>query len=389
MGDLRATELRRALRVTRELAELRQLTEFPQRVSELLRELIPCDHAGYTAFQPHTGRAVVVADPPDSVFPGGPAAFAQFSHQNPIAMHVRRTGDPHARRISDFISRRDLHRTELYQHVYKLTPLEYQLAMPIPSPHRTLGRPMEIVGLSLARVRRDFSDTDRLLLDTLQPTFTATLLRLQDLALLRAVSFEKGRDPRWLLLVTDDGSIAWSSTGATEDLGLNVGARLPPPLLRWLHGQRRRLASIQGPGGASEARGSATSSAVAHVPLTLESPGIQVGGVDLSNGSISVQVRLVREAYPQLDAVHLTPRESLVSISALQSIGLTQRQAAVLQLALCGQASPEIARTLGLSVRTVEKHFEGIYARLGVDSRTQAIVTAMQALRAAVLRLDR
>ncbi len=52
----------------------------------------------------------------------------------------------------------------------------------------------------------------------------------------------------------------------------------------------------------------------------------------------------------------------------------------MLALALEGQTSGQIAFVLGLSVRTVEKHFEGIYGRLGAANRAQAVSIALQAI---------
>ena len=42
-----------------------------------------------------------------------------------------------------------------------------------------------------------------------------------------------------------------------------------------------------------------------------------------------------------------------------------------------GLASAEIADTLCISRRTVEKHLENIYGKLGVDSRGAAVAKAL------------
>lgn len=52
----------------------------------------------------------------------------------------------------------------------------------------------------------------------------------------------------------------------------------------------------------------------------------------------------------------------------------------MLALALKGQTSAQIAFAPRLSLRTVEKHFEGIYDRLGAGNRAQAVSIALQAL---------
>lgn len=183
-AELSTNQLRRALRVAGELTELRELGEFPQRTARMLRELVPCDHSGYNAIDLDSGRATVVADPADTVFEGGPELLAAFGHQNPILVRAR-NGDNRIMRLSDYISRRELHRTDLYLAVYRQISLEYQIGMRLPAIGRRMGRQGEMVGLSLARVRRDFDDADRLVLEWMRPHFAATLERLHELTLLR------------------------------------------------------------------------------------------------------------------------------------------------------------------------------------------------------------
>ena len=56
--------------------------------------------------------------------------------------------------------------------------------------------------------------------------------------------------------------------------------------------------------------------------------------------------------------------------------GLTRREREVLQVLMHGATSPEIARQLHLSTRTVENHIAAICTKLGVSSRTAAIDAA-------------
>jgi predicted ATPase/DNA-binding NarL/FixJ family response regulator len=58
---------------------------------------------------------------------------------------------------------------------------------------------------------------------------------------------------------------------------------------------------------------------------------------------------------------------------------LTTRERQVLQLAAEGRASKEIARTLLVSVRTVEHHFSSIYRKTGARSRAAAVAQALRA----------
>lgn len=56
-----------------------------------------------------------------------------------------------------------------------------------------------------------------------------------------------------------------------------------------------------------------------------------------------------------------------------QDVALTDRQREVLRLVRLGMANKQIANALEISKGTVRKHLENIYARLGVQSRTEAV----------------
>jgi len=56
---------------------------------------------------------------------------------------------------------------------------------------------------------------------------------------------------------------------------------------------------------------------------------------------------------------------------SLQSFGLTKREEAIAIQVKNGETNAEIASAFGISRRTVEKHLEAIYLKLGVSSRTK------------------
>jgi DNA-binding NarL/FixJ family response regulator len=57
---------------------------------------------------------------------------------------------------------------------------------------------------------------------------------------------------------------------------------------------------------------------------------------------------------------------------------LSEREAEILDLLALGQGNKSIAAQLYLSVRTVEGHLASIYAKLGVHSRSEAMLIAMR-----------
>ena len=73
---------------------------------------------------------------------------------------------------------------------------------------------------------------------------------------------------------------------------------------------------------------------------------------------------------------HLLAGTSSAPLPAAQ---LTERELAVLELLAHGLHNKQVATRLGISRRTVERHCDNIYDKLGVGSRTEAVVQAISA----------
>jgi DNA-binding NarL/FixJ family response regulator len=58
--------------------------------------------------------------------------------------------------------------------------------------------------------------------------------------------------------------------------------------------------------------------------------------------------------------------------------GLTEREAQVLGLIARGLQTKQVARALGISVKTADRHVQNAYAKIGVSTRAAATVFAMQ-----------
>ena len=64
--------------------------------------------------------------------------------------------------------------------------------------------------------------------------------------------------------------------------------------------------------------------------------------------------------------------------AALRSLGVTDREFAVLELLAAGQSNKEIARSLDISPNTVKSHVLHLFEKLEVQRRTQAIGKARE-----------
>jgi DNA-binding CsgD family transcriptional regulator len=92
-----------------------------------------------------------------------------------------------------------------------------------------------------------------------------------------------------------------------------------------------------------------------------------------SDGS-AVAVHLMRPDEPDAQAEEAVGE--MLSLATLRALGLTRREAEVMRLVAQGKTNQQIAARITVSIRTVQKHLENVYEKLGARSRTQAVLTA-------------
>jgi DNA-binding CsgD family transcriptional regulator len=88
----------------------------------------------------------------------------------------------------------------------------------------------------------------------------------------------------------------------------------------------------------------------------------------------------MRQVNPRrlLQRMAMAPIEGSVKAGTRGRGRLTSREKEILGLAARGTSTTQIARRLSVSTQTVRTHFKNIYPKLGVNSRTEAVVFAMQ-----------
>jgi len=81
--------------------------------------------------------------------------------------------------------------------------------------------------------------------------------------------------------------------------------------------------------------------------------------------------------FRQAPAVDSQPaRSAIVPPTAGPMVGATDREVEVLRLVAAGQSNVEIAETLSISVRTVERHLTNLYAKMGLLGRSARAAAA-------------
>jgi DNA-binding response OmpR family regulator/DNA-binding CsgD family transcriptional regulator len=159
---------------------------------------------------------------------------------------------------------------------------------------------------------------------------------------------------RFLLAVNRLGRILWATPQAQKLLADNLTADaddallLPSAMLQWLDQMQKPAAKPQPSAGFPS-----------NELLRLQYMG--------KVGPDEFLLRLAKDT-----AAYLPSEFS-------RELGLTGREGEVLSWLSKGKSNRDIAQILGLSPRTVDKHLEQIYAKLGVENRTAAAAIAVNA----------
>ena len=111
---------------------------------------------------------------------------------------------------------------------------------------------------------------------------------------------------------------------------------------------------------------------------------IQAGatGYLLKGADVAEIVRAIRNVHD--GGSHLAPRVAARVLGAVGAPrrspmrGLSAREREVLQLLAQGLATKQIARSLGVTERTIKFHVASIFAKLGATNRAQAVALAAQ-----------
>jgi DNA-binding CsgD family transcriptional regulator len=152
---------KRALEIVGETIGLLDLQELCHGMLRALREAVPAEWCALNELPANLPHTISLAEPPAP--PQLHVAFAKYGLQNPLAAHFLQTKNGRALRFSDLVTRRELHRLELYREVYSPLGVEYQIAFTLPSGSH------QVLGIALSRSRRDFTATERDLLNLVRP----------------------------------------------------------------------------------------------------------------------------------------------------------------------------------------------------------------------------
>jgi DNA-binding CsgD family transcriptional regulator len=323
---------------------------FATRLLPLMARLVPGDVVCFAQVDPVKQKLVTQI----TYASGGEAqnrsdVFERYMLTHPVFEHWGKTGQSEAARTSAFVSREEWHTYPLYQEYYKHWRCEDSLAIGLPAP-------AGLIACFCIERAQNFTDRELLLIETVRPYLANIYRTAEAFSLIGQAGNGHGND--WVLLDGQGGPIVASSR-ALQLIARHFPGEsqrehiLPDRLIWWVRRQLKRFT------------------------LDEELPPLDDPFVQTTADGGTLTIRLVCGPTTGEQAVLLL-RESRVANGNQIHLDdmLTAREIEVLTQARQGFTAAEIADALYISRRTVEKHLEHIYNKLGVDSRIEAVTRA-------------
>ena len=222
MDRLSHDDLATILEVVTQVNQAHDREEFLRTALAGTVRAVPCTVATVNEVDPSAGRFHYWMEPASFPLPDNAREiFARLAHEHPLLNYTSATGNGSAKRVSDFWSTEEFHRSRIYQQIYRPMGVEYQVAITLSAPKPT------VVALALSREDEDFSEHDQLVLDALRPHFAQAWRSASDrerlAALLEAAARAVGEQGWGVVLLSEPPEEV--TPGALANLSRYFGPR--------------------------------------------------------------------------------------------------------------------------------------------------------------------
>jgi DNA-binding CsgD family transcriptional regulator len=334
---MKSLALREVLDLSRFLQDTyatRDLQAFRTQVVAALPRVVPSDIAGYHEFEHDPARDIWLFH---STHEGGSHAGSKASlplAPHPVMAHHLRTRDTKVMKVSDFSPLNKPRTNSTCQ--LRGAELGDQMACVL----RYEG--CRVVAVTVNRARSEFNERERALMTLLRPHLVQAYQNAEAANHLHRELDSARRNleqlQRPLVMVDSQGRVDAMSAAACHLLmhyfsPWKESHELPPAIETWV---RRRESTT----------------------LVTQRNGRQLT-IRMTTEETSLRLSLSEQV-------------AILASDAELPCGLTKQESRVLSWVSLGRTNREIGTILGVSARTVQKHLERIFQKLGVESRTAA-----------------
>ena len=330
----------------------------------------------------NTGRRRVVCNPVGALSPADIACFDRFFYEHPLVRYHAGNPDGRSHRISDSLSDRSFQRTPLFNDYYRRVGIDHVIAVPM------LVDSSLLVSFVLNRKGRDFSERDREVLDLVRRPLAAlyrNAMALDSIHKALANAAAEEIEDGWMLLSLDAArrvtAIAprlepwFESVFGTRATG--IGTALPGELDRAVAAQFQSI--DEGLGISAQPLEISAGNGRCVVRALWRGDGMRDALVLVRRVASSPLASAAPSPAPLAPSAAMSPPASspaslrAPSPAKAAHAALTPREREVLQWVAAGKTNAQIAEILAASPRTIGKHLENIYEKLGVETRTAAV----------------
>jgi DNA-binding CsgD family transcriptional regulator len=314
------------------------------------------------------------------------AAMPSFL-QNPLAKRYLLTGDNGAQKMSDFCTNSQSREQESwYQHYLQPLGMSDQISLVVAAPKLNARKSLEsdssvasnvsmassITGeqkpsnlfINIYRNKQDFDEHDRAKLNLLSPHILQAYQNSQLLSNIKEDCTQvcQALDQATIIIIRRNGLVRFITESSLDLINKYFPLysfeqhNLPEIIASWA---KQKISEI---------------SKIPHFPLLI--PPLRI----IQNKKTLI-VKLSIDAPRDQYLLILEEQVPLkLSLSALGNFKLSNREIEVLCWIIRGSDTRHISKVLSISDRTVEKHCENIYEKLGVNNRFTAINQVLQEL---------
>jgi DNA-binding CsgD family transcriptional regulator len=312
--------------------------------------IIAADSVAFTGFRHDGAMADLVWDSAGGYTQDQVEVFTAYMHEHPLFQAFISDGRRETLKITDLMPRGKFEQTALYNEFYRRVGVSNQLVTPIPVSDELF------VSCSINISGRDFSGRDKLVLSLIGPHLANAI---RNAFAYQRLSAALDTEACGIVALNSKGRPVFISEFARLLFqkyfpGENYAAdALPDTLALWI--KKNDLTGWSG-------------------DFYEAPPPFRFAN---QNGEVTVRLAVNRQTG---ESTLMLEERRVASPQDLERHGLTRREAEVLFLITQGKSDGVIAIICDISMRTVHKHVEHIYQKLGVETRTSAMLRGLELL---------
>jgi DNA-binding CsgD family transcriptional regulator len=325
----------------------------PKRMLHSVNYAVPSEITAFEMFnQAFEPQGILIYEPQESISPQELEVYFQYITEHPFYNEIIINRRLDAIKVSDFMPDSKFTRTGLYNEYYRKIGVNRQISVTMNINENC------VILCTLSRERKDFNELEKAILNLMSPHFTTAVRNTNSFEKLQSdqenwqsVAESMGRS---IIILDSEVNIKYLSEHSAHLLEKYFAKdklkikNLPNYLYRWI------LRNFE----------NAKKSEEFHLPLK---------PLTLSENGERLIIQFNYNTSSDLINLFLNEEKDL-SVEDLTFLGLTKRETEILYWIACGKSNPEIAILCNISKRTVHKHVEHIYTKLGIETRTAAIL---------------